>query len=96
MSSDDSSIFIVGGDITVNSDVDRIDGIYITNGTFSDGDIGNTLVVDGSVYARTVDLSRVNSENSLPSESFVFNPKYLDLLTDVVGVPTVSWKEVAP
>ncbi len=34
--------------------------------------------------------------NSLPSVKFVYDPKYLVKMIDLIGVKSISWKEVAP
>lgn len=107
----DSATFIVRGDITINSDVNRVDGIYVAGGTFSDYDRGNTLgaglAVNGGVYAGAVDLSRKlggdncrsgpECDNTLTAaDVFNFDAKYLAGLNNILGTPAVSWHEVAP
>jgi hypothetical protein len=101
--------FIVSKDISVNTNVSQLDGLYIAGGSFTDTDAatgiaGPQLVVNGAVYANLVTLSRVlggtcsvNCSNALfPAESFVFDPKYLLNLGSILGTPAVSWQEVAP
>ena len=58
-----TAIFIVKGNITVETDVTRIDGVYIAGGTFSTTDSaggvsGSQLVINGAVYGANVNLSR--------------------------------------
>ena len=106
-----SVIFIVSGDIIIETTVTRIDGVYIAGGTFhstdSSGDVGAQLVVNGAVYATRVNLNRVLGGSLCPSgdlcdnqktaaEKIVYDPKYLIALNDLLGSPGVSWKEVAP
>ena len=107
--------FVVSGDITVNTNVNQADGVYIAGGTFSDVTDVSTFVVDGpltingAVYATTVDLDRVLSNDPLcgstcdnnqsPAEVINFLPKYIIALTDpnnLLGSPAMSWREVAP
>ncbi len=107
----DSATFIVRGNITVNTSVKRADGIYIAGGTFNDadqsGNMGAQLVVNGGVYAQGVNLARVLGgaacpsgdacNNALtPANQFVFDPKYLAGLNNVLGTPSISWTETAP
>ena len=111
MDPEDTLIFIVSGDITVNTTVTRIDGIYIAGGTFhstdSSGDVGAQLEVNGAIYATNVNLNRVLGGSLCPSgdlcdnqktaaEKIVYDPKYLIALNSLLGSPGVSWKEVAP
>lgn len=107
----DSMTFVVKGNITINTSVKRADGIYVTNGTFNDadsnGNLGAQLVVNGGVYAQGVNLARVLGgaacpsgaacDNALtPADQFVFDPKYLVGLNNIIGTPSISWMEAAP
>ncbi|MCR4324090.1 MAG: hypothetical protein NUV69_00175, partial [Candidatus Curtissbacteria bacterium] len=108
----DSVTFIVRGNITVETGVDRVDGLYVTNGTFSDydplaGKAGRQLVINGGVYARTVNLGRILGGTLCPSGTqcnnsqtaavkLVYDPKYLLGLNTVLGSPDLDWREVAP
>ena len=89
------------GNITVDSSVTEIDGIYIAKGTFNDNNGVTTapqLVVKGGVYAGSVNLGRVlASGNDInPANVFNYDLKYLIGLNSLLGSPSVSWKEVAP
>lgn len=102
----DTATFIVAGNITVDSTVDRIDGIYVAGGTFNSGSSGLQLVVNGAVYSNSVSLGRILAasgcgvapcDNSVhPAEQINYDLKYLIGLNNVLGSPAVSWKEVAP
>ncbi|MEX2028143.1 MAG: hypothetical protein WD988_01420, partial [Candidatus Curtissbacteria bacterium] len=107
----DTATFIVKGNITVNTDVKRTDGIYVAGGTYKDygssGTFGVQLVVNGGVYADAVDLSRklggaacpsgVACDNTqTPADRFVFDAKYLVGLNSILGTPRISWTETAP
>ena len=102
-------IFIVSGDITVDATVDEIAGMFITDGTFYSRDVitcalnpshdDDRLVINGAVYAFgdlcfTRDLGASN-ENT-PAELINYEPKYLYLFQEIVGDPTVIYREVAP
>ena len=105
-----TAIFIVQGNITVETDVTRIDGIYIAGGTFTTTDTaggvsGSQLLINGAVYGANVNLSRKLGgpscvgfcNNTLyPAEKIVYDPKYLIALNSLLGSPGVTWKEVAP
>lgn len=106
----DVSVFIVKGNINVKTAVTRIDGIYITGGTFTDTDAtggisGAQLVVNGAVYANSVSLARELGGASCPpfcnnaadpAERFIFDPKYLYAFYSIIGSPSIVWNEVAP
>lgn len=103
-------IFIVREDIIVENDVTEIDGIFITNGLFNSrngtncGDLNPNkndvqLVINGAVHAFgelcfTRDLGASN-ENT-PAELINYEPKYLYFFQEIVGDPTVIYREVAP
>lgn len=105
-------VFIVKGDIRVNTNVNRIDGIYVAGQTFhtttdSSNFLGSKLVINGAVYTNTSDLARILGgascgafcDNAVhPAIEFNFDPKYLVLLSnpDGLGTPAVGWSEVAP
>ena len=106
---DTGIIFIVQGNIIVDSSVERIDGVFITDGTFYSRDVitcalnpshdDDRLVINGAVYAFgdlcfTRDLGASN-ENT-PAELINYEPKYLYLFQEIVGDPTVIYREVAP
>jgi len=103
LNSSDSSVFVVKGDITVNTNVTEIDGIYIAGGGFRDTTddshlTGNTLDVYGSIYAQTVNLNRIltSGNESTPAERIYYQPKYIVAVNSLLGSPAISWKEVAP
>jgi len=101
----DTIVLVVSGDIIIETSVNRIDGIYIAGGSFFDadgtsGNIGQTLVINGAVYAQALSLPRVlaTGNNTTPADQIIFQPKYLVVLANstLLGSPAVSWKEVAP
>lgn len=60
----DTFVFVVQGEVIVNTGVTRADGMYVTGSTFYDYTKGSTyaaagpLTVAGAVYAKNVDLKR--------------------------------------
>ncbi len=89
--------------------VTEIDGIFITNGVFNSRnsvtcDLNPNkndvqLVINGAVHAFgelcfTRDLGASN-ENT-PAEIINYEPKYLYFFQEIVGDPTVIYREVAP
>ena len=100
-----SVVFVVSGNIVVSDAVNRIDGIYIAGGDFADclsscGSAGSTLVVNGSVYAKTMfvngNRTLASGGDTNPSLIVNFEPKYLITMNDLLGSPSIVWREVAP
>ena len=104
---DTGLVFIVGGDIEVTPNVKTIEGMFITNGKFhsrnnncgSNISTPDQLVINGAVHAFgefcfTRDLGADNQ--NIPAELINYEPKYLYLFGDIVGDPTVIYREVAP
>ncbi len=67
------------------------------------------LTINGAVYAHSFDLSAFLSglpacvtavpscdNSTTPTDYVVFQPKYLIVLSQLIGSPSVSWQEVAP
>ncbi len=111
LAASDAATFIVKGNITINTSVKRVDGIYVSGATFNDvdssGNLGVQLVANGGVYAQNVNLGRklggsacpggaACDNTQTPADQFVFDPKYLAGLNNLLGTPSVSWTEVAP
>lgn len=108
----DAAVYIVKGDIKVDSSVTQIDGVFIARKSFSDcvsvacavGDTGQ-LTINGSVYADgeegdSLNLGRyfstIATNATTPSEIVKFAPKYLVVLSTLLASADVGWKEVAP
>lgn len=99
-----------GGDVVVGTGVGggataNLEGIYITDGAFSDGTLApgandNKLWIRGSVVAyANVTLQRdVGDIPSLtiPSELFEYAPDQIMLFPKVLATRKINWKEVAP
>jgi hypothetical protein len=93
-------MFVVSGDIIVNSTVTEITGVYTTDGTFiteSDGDDLQLNVV-GSVAAFDVDLKRyLGAGNATdPAELFTYSPELVVNYPPALSERHLVWREVAP
>lgn len=98
---------IVNGNIVVSPNVGgatpNLVGLYLADGTFSDGTLNpspdNQLLVRGSVVAYGgVSLQRDlgDANNTTPAEIFEYLPDQILLFPKVLGVRKINWKEVAP
>ncbi len=89
-------IWIVSGNITIDSSISQADGYWLSSGSFSDGTGQTQLNISGGVAAYGgVSLERRNSNNSQPSELINYNPS-INLLAPVIGTSTYSWSEISP
>jgi hypothetical protein len=90
----------VSGNITVDPSVTNLEGIYLTDGTFSTGAGTSALNVRGSVASYTgftaANLQRDLSNNTLPAEVFTFAPDQIALFPEKLGFRRTRWTEVAP
>ena len=93
-------LIIVSGNVNIHKSVDLIDAAIMTDGNFdtaynvTEGEANNTLELHGVfsankfVFKRT--LQGTNNSN-IPSESFIYEPKYLIQLRDLYGLYSVKW-----
>ena len=112
MDADTGVIFIVKEDIIVDDDVIEIAGVFITNGVFNSHDTNSCgvasdgygsddrLVINGAVHAFgqlcfTRDPGGASNLNT-PAELINYEPKYLYLFQEIVGDPTVIYREISP
>ncbi|OGC50115.1 hypothetical protein A2716_01465 [candidate division WWE3 bacterium RIFCSPHIGHO2_01_FULL_40_23] len=91
-------IFIVKGDITVNSAVSSIDGFFITDALF-DLTGGNTQIdIFGGVQADEYNMKRSlsgNQNSTTPAQIFTYKPKYLIVGKNQLTTNSdVTWLEV--
>ena len=87
-------------------DTDEVQGIFITDGTFSSSteedftpvESNRQLVIDGEVIAGQVDLKRdLETDNStIPAEQFVFRPDFLLNSYQDLWRSSFTWQELAP
>lgn len=97
-------LVVVKGNIvvapTVGGTTNDLEGLYLANGTFSDGTNSASddpqLHVRGSVAANGVSLDRVPTDNSSPAELFEYAPDQIMLYPAVLGYRKINWKEIAP
>jgi hypothetical protein len=98
---------IVQNDINVSPSVASIEGLYVSDGSFSTGTLGldineqgqdDQLFVRGSIASYTgIDLQRDLPDNSAgPAELFEYAPDQILLFPSSIGVRKINWKEVAP
>ncbi len=92
--------FFVSGNISVNPTISgspAIEGIYISNGTFSTGAGTSQLHLRGSVAALGgVSLQRDLADDTNPAELFEYAPDQILLFPDKLGFRGQRWIEVAP
>jgi uncharacterized protein YjdB len=91
------------GNITVSTAVGggagpNLEGLYLADGTFSDGAGATRLSVRGSVVANSANLQRNlgGAANLNPSELFEYAPDQTLLFPSIFGARRINWKEVAP
>ena len=102
-------VFIVSGNITINSAVTQVDGVFISYGTFNTTSYNSCgipltethsqLKINGAVYSFgqacfTRNLGKIH--NSDPAELITYEPKYLVLFRELLGETVTSFKEVTP
>jgi hypothetical protein len=104
---DTGVIFIVNGDISVDSDVRRVDGFYIAAGKFNSGSLIQQLIVNGSVLVFGVDGFELERDltdpcipgpcnNFDPAELFRYDAKYLWLFRNIIGDFKMIYSEMPP
>lgn len=94
--SDAFILWIVSGNVTIDSAVDEADGYYLSSGSYNSGSGSTQLNVDGGVAAYGgVNLGRRNTNTSLPSEVFTYNPQIVRL-APLLGQSNYTWTEIIP
>ncbi|MBI3955529.1 hypothetical protein HY338_03725 [Candidatus Gottesmanbacteria bacterium] len=96
IASDESVVFVVSGNIEVDSSVTRIDGLFMASGSFSVAAGPDQLVVNGMVYTKNMSLSRTLRSFSTPAHKFIYQPKYVITILPYLGRSQVNWQEAAP
>lgn len=99
---------IVNGNIAVSPSlgggaVPNLVGLYVADGTFSDGTLSpspdSQFYLRGSMVAYGgVNLQRdmLTENNTTPAELFEYLPDQIRLFPSVLGYRKINWKEVAP
>lgn len=95
------TVFVVKGDVLINKSVDTVYGFFLVDGKFDtsyNGGLANdNVTIYGGVRADYFDLSRSlkNSNNGgVPSERFIYDPKYLIDFVPIFGKVIVRWVEM--
>ncbi len=97
-------MIVVKGNINVDPGVGgsgpNLEGLYFSDGIFSDG-VGDTqLWIRGSVVANGgISMQRdlgLAADATTPSELFAYAPDQIMLFPKVLGVRRINWKEIAP
>lgn len=89
-------IWIVSGNVNVASAVSQADGYYISTGSYSDGSGSTQLTDSGGVAAYGgINLGRVNSDTSKPSEAFSYNND-ITKFAPLIGESLYNWSEIVP
>ena len=91
----DSVVFIVNGNIYIGGDVTRIPGLFISSQTFTIADGDQPIIIDGMVYARTINFNRKFYSLTQPTYQFIYQPKYIIDLLPYLGRPQVNWQEIS-
>ncbi|MBN2015750.1 hypothetical protein JW766_02865 [Candidatus Dojkabacteria bacterium] len=87
-SPNEACVFVVKGNVTVGSGVERIDSFILLDGQFETEISGTTLVLQGGVITDNSLFKRSLSgfqNNDMPSEIIIYDAKYLDLLREYIS-----------
>jgi hypothetical protein len=95
------------GNLTVTANVGSLDGVYIFPGAFNDGDdtaspkqlVGHgSLLSIGQTTGTPSDLGAgfVRKYDGGPSESWIYEPKYLTVYRTILATPSYTWSELVP
>ena len=102
LASGDTLVLVVRDNITIQTNVTRVDAILISGEQFQSATTGNTLgdalTINGAVFAPHVNLNRTLTIGSdvNPSEIITLDPKYIIKLPAILGTPAITWQEIAP
>ena len=97
-------IFISKGDIIIQSNVTKLNGVFITDGNFiiqNNGAIDQEITLDNGFaisYSNSggFTFGRKVADNTKPSEQFIYSPSNLIKLISMLGRTQNLWQEVAP
>lgn len=101
-------VFIVKGDINIFRDFTRVDAILISQGTICTAFDGTScpnsnitvsqLIINGSLISlaagKPIKFRRALTDNSLPAEKIVYQPKYLVILRSLLADTYQKWSEI--
>ncbi len=104
---DSGIVFVVGGDVVIDSSLTDIDGVIIASGTIYTAGSGcgtssvqttKQLVINGSLVSlndtKPIKFCRKLADNSKAAEKVNWDPKYLSLLKDIFADSLQKWSEV--
>ncbi|MBI4036628.1 hypothetical protein HY386_02000 [Candidatus Daviesbacteria bacterium] len=101
-------VFVVGGDINISKDADRIDAVLISQGTICTAyEAGGCpaaninapqLLINGSLISldstKPIKFRRQLTDNTQPAEKIHYEPKYLVILRNVFADALQKWSEI--
>jgi hypothetical protein len=93
--------FIVRGNITIAPNVQRVQGVYIADGTLTTNSAGanadTQLQAEGMFVGWSgVNLRRDLGNDSVAAELFTYRPDFLLNALEDLKLPQYEWREVAP
>ncbi len=98
-----SVVFVVRDSIIVYGATNSIDGVYIAGGSFNDCFLTSCnnlspLTVNGAIYANSFfqTFNRKITPSGGLSLIVNYQPRYLVDMNDLLGSPSIVWREVAP
>jgi len=95
-----ADLFVVSGNVEIEKTVTKINCGIFTDRTFStaynivEGDDTPARILKGIYTANRFAFQRTLQgvdNNDLPSEEFIYEPKYITKLRDYIGINTVRW-----
>ncbi len=87
ISSSDACVFVVKENVNVAPNVRRLDAFFLVDGTFTSQSSDRRLEIEGGVISNNASFIRAIDNSYLnPSEVISYDPKYLDLLREYLGV----------
>lgn len=95
-----AALFIVSGDVEIDEKVENIkigiisDGDIKTAYNLEEGKTCKTLNLKGIFIANRIRFSRTlqgNNNETIPSESIIYEPKYILKMNDLIGGNKVKW-----
>lgn len=89
--------FIIKGDVKIGKNVEKVESSIIAEGDFytaydiADGETTQPLNLVGSFIAQQFYLQRNLLDNTMPSEHFTYNPKYITSMREYLGETQIEW-----
>jgi len=94
-------MIITDGNISIDSSLTDLDGLFVSNGTFTTESAGEEsdvqINITGSITAWDgINLERDLPDNSSPAEKIIYSPKNLLLPPSSFTHRKTNWEEVSP